>query len=96
MLEAVGTFSLVFDAIIVMYGRNNVVNGRCSINHSDLELTLSKTLNKKVMLVCLSPRHDNPYLNPTVASVNEKLFFSKHKHVIFLSLDTIPRFFFHK
>lgn len=72
-----------------MCGTNNVVNDHCSINYSDLQLTLSKTLNTNMILVVFPPIHDKPSLNPTVASVNEKLriLSSKCKHVIFLQFD---------
>lgn len=81
------------DIIVIMGGTNDVVNGRCSLDFSKLDAALGSTSSKKVILVGLPLRYDNPSLNPEVSRVNDrlKIISSKHDHATFLSVNSIPR-----
>lgn len=95
VLETVESYSKSeCDCIIIIGGTNNIVNGRCGMDFiSDLNVKLNNIVGKRVILVGLPPRHDEPALNPVVSQVNARLhkIASEFQNVEFLSLDSFPR-----
>lgn len=95
VLETVRSYSSsVHDYIVVIGGTNNVVNGRCSSDfYPDLNKTLDSASGKRIILVGLPTRHDNPSLNATVDLINSNLLAlsSKYDNVVFLPVNSIPR-----